>query len=295
MEGLIVKNVSNLYEVLCKDKIFFCGGTGKLKQEGKILVGDKVVFDALEENKGIIKNVFNRKNFFVRPPVANIDILLIVISPVPKPDFYLVDKLVLLCLVNNIKPVICINKSDILSKEQMQEIKEQYKATVKNIVFVSAKDKSNLETLKKLLKNKLTAIVGQSAVGKSSIINALTGENIKVGELSTKVQRGKQTTRHTQLFIYEDLKLIDTAGFSSFEVFLDYKTLGLLYPDFSDHINNCKYTLCSHTGEGETECAIKRGVKNGKINLQRYQRYVTLYKELKDGKALKINLKNPER
>lgn len=295
MEGIVVKNVSNLYEVLCKGKMFFCGGTGKLKQEGKILVGDKVAFDVLEEGRGIIKSVLKRKNFFIRPPVANIDILLIVISPVPKPDFVLVDKLLLLCATNNIKPIICINKSDILSKEQIQDYKDQYKAAVKNVVFISAKDKANLEALKKLLKNKLTAIVGQSAVGKSSIVNALTGENIKTGEVSLKSQRGKQTTRHTQLFLFENLKLIDTAGFSSFEIALDYKTLGLLYPDFSDYINDCKYTLCSHTGEGEAECAIKRGVKNGIINQQRYERYVYLYKELKNGKALKINLKNPER
>ncbi len=295
MEGLVIKNISNIYTVNSKGCFFDCLGSGKVKQDGKILVGDKVIFDDLGSGKGVITQVCARANSFCRPPVANIKNLLIVISPIPEPDYYLVDKLVIFCLINRIKPIICVNKDDIVTDEFKSSIISQYKDVVKNIVFVSAKTRAGLDSLCKLLKNKITSLVGQSAVGKSSIANALLGTSIIVGDVSTKTGRGKQTTRHTELYVNGDILLIDTAGFSSLDIELSYENLALLYPDISKYVGRCKYHMCSHTNEGTKDCFVKQMVACGKIDKNRYDRYVKLYRELKDGKPQKINMKNATR
>lgn len=295
MKGLVIKNISNAYEVLANGKKYLCSGVGKVKSNAKILVGDNVQFVILEEGKGSIEEICERKNVLVRPPVANIDILVITISKKPSADLMLVDKLIIFCLENNIKPVICVAKDDLFTEKDRKEILSQYKDVVKNILFVSAKEKSNLESLIKLIKNKVTVFAGQSAVGKSSLINALTNSNIEVGEISEKTQRGKNTTRHIQLYFYNNLKIMDTVGFSSFDISIKSDDLALYYPDFEKYMHNCKYPMCTHTKEQENVCNIKKMVKEGKIDSRRYERYVKLYNEMKDGKPQKINLKNPTR
>lgn len=295
MKGLVIKNISNAYEVLANEQKYLCSGVGKVKSNTKILVGDNVDFVVLEEGKGSIEKVYERKNVLVRPPVANIDVLVITISKTPMPDLMLVDKLIIFCLENNIKPIICVTKDDLFTEKDRKDILSQYKNVVKNIVFVSAKENNNLDALIALIKNKTTVFAGQSAVGKSSLINALIGEHIEVGDISEKTQRGKHITRHIQLYFYNNLKIMDTVGFSSFDISIKSDDLALYYPDFEKYMHDCKYPMCKHTGEQESVCNIKKMVKAGKIDSNRYDRYVKLYNEMKDVRPQKINLKNPAR
>lgn len=295
MKGLVVKNISNEYEVFAYNKIYSCVGMGKLKNNGIIKVGDKVEFEKLDKEKltGRIISVLPRKNNLIRPPVANIDLLGIVVSKSPTPDFMLIDKLILFAFINNITPILCVNKDDINNIADREYILSQYKNVVKTIIFVSAKTSYGVAELKNVIKNKIIAFAGQSAVGKSSLINAIMGEKILTGDLSEKTQRGKHTTRHCQLYFKNDIKIMDTAGFSNFNIDCDYHNLALLYPDFP--LNKCRYNMCTHTKEDERDCFIKQLVKSNIISQDRYNRYLKLYNELKNGKPQKINYKRKEK
>ena len=255
-------------------------GRKKFKDSG-LYVGDYVDFD---ETELVINKVFERKNKLIRPPVANVTQVLIVIAPKPKPDFYLVDKIIVKCLSVGIKPILIINKCDILSAKLEQNILEQYTA-VCDILILSTRQNVGIDLLKEKLVNNLNVFTGQSAVGKSSIINTLVpNRHSQVGELSKKIERGKNCTRHSEIFNIDDnTQIVDTPGFSVLDMDgIDSKTLCDYYPDFLAFQKDCKYNTCVHIGESETNCAIKRAVSNGQINKQRYSRYCELYQQLKD-------------
>lgn len=248
----------------------------------RILVGDNVYIEPNEYDKGkyIITKVGERKNNIPRPPLANIDKLLIVIAPRPEPDLTLVDKLIIYCMINNIEPIIVLNKSDIASKEFVEDIKSQY-YFVKTFV-ISAISGSGLNDLKTELKGAFSALCGQSAVGKSSFLNAIIPNiNLDTQGLSRKIDRGKHTTRVNELYIYEDIMIADTPGFSSLELLdLEYKQLPLFYPEFDEYLDKCRYLDCSHIKEGK-DCVIVGAVDKGLINKSRYDRYCNLYAKLK--------------
>lgn len=255
---------------------------GKLKQDGKVLVGDRVEFDVLKSSQGCISKVLERDNVLVRPPISNIDNLVIMFATRPQPDFVLIDKLVLTCLVNDIKPIICVNKIDLIDDKTLQNIHDQYDDVVLDVVCISAKTGKNIDSLLKLMKGKTTALAGQSAVGKSTLLNALTGgEFAKTGDISQKTNRGKHTTRHTQMYeIQKDTYVCDTPGFSMLNLNgITYDNLCYYYPDFNEF--ECKYTGCSHTKESSKDCGVKQAVFEGKINLERFERYQKIYEELK--------------
>lgn len=278
--GTVLKKQADIFTVeLSAEATIDCVARKNLKKEG-IFVGDKVFLD---EDDAIYK-LEKRKNVLIRPPVANIDRMFIVVAPIPKPDLYLLDKLILFCKVKGIEPVICINKSD-LDANLCEKLAIIYKKIAK-VVICSTLDESVLE-LKKLIKG-VCALAGQSAVGKSSIINALKGENLaEVGTFSKKIERGKQTTRTVQLFKFGRNKyLADTAGFSK----LDERLLGLsfdeikaYYPEFIEFAGQCKYKSCPHTHS--KDCAVTKAVRDGKINEIRYKNYVKMVEIVK-------NLKN---
>ena len=171
-------------------------------------------------NNYVITKVLPRKNELIRPKVTNIDQLLIVVSPVPKPDLMLVDKLIINCFINNIEPILVINKSDITSSQQIEDLKEQFEQVVKKIIVVSALKQNNIQELKSVLQNKTSVFAGQSAVGKSSLLNAIDPQiNQATNILSKKVERGKHTTRECTIFVLENNILIaDTPGFSMLEL-----------------------------------------------------------------------------
>lgn len=276
MKGLVVVKNANLFEVECENQKYSLKPSGKTKAGG-IFVGDQVEFG---EN---ITKVLKRKNLLIRPPVANIDKMFIVFAPAPKPDFVLVDKMIIYCHLNDIEPVLVINKSDLCNEEFIDNIKKSYEKHYK-ILILSAKNK-NLQNLEKEIKG-ICVLAGQSAVGKSSIINALfKKENLaEVGSLS-KIERGKQTTRLVKLYKVGEGYLADTAGFSlldlSFVGNIDFAELASYYPDFLQGRAKCKYRSCSHEGG---DCGVIANVKNGNISKMRYQNYLKILEELKASK-----------
>lgn len=254
----------------------------KTAKKIRIVVGDKVKIMENEYDVGkyIIYDVFPRLNSIPRPPLANIDKLIIVIAIKPEPDLLLVDKLIIYCMINKIEPIIVINKSDIATSDFITNIQMQY-YFLKTIV-ISSKNKTNISELSNYIKGKICAVCGQSAVGKSSLLNALI-PNIQLDtqELSEKINRGKHTTRVNELYLYNDLIVADTPGFSNLELNIDYKELQYYYPEFEPFLGKCRYIDCSHIKEGK-DCLLVEKVENGEINKERYSRYIDLYNKLKE-------------
>lgn len=281
MEGIVVKKIADLFTVRIGSEFFVCKPRGNLKQDG-IFVGDKV--EILKCDKiFVIEKVMPRKNLLVRPPISNLDQLLIVVSPIPKPDFYMVDKLLLFAYSYGIEPIIIVNKQD-LSDELNDYISHAYFFVEK--VYCSAKDGQSLNKLKPLLENKISSFAGQSAVGKSALVNALCGENkVLEGLLSERIERGKNTTRHCEIYTIGKMMIADTAGFTSLDETLlpiPYYELALYYPDYVPYKNECKYTTCMHYGESSKDCKIKQLVLSGKLDKERFLRYKTIYKNLEE-------------
>lgn len=279
MKAVVIKKQADTFTASTPEGDFVFTPRGNLKKDG-VFVGDNVIVNMQEKT---IEKVLERENLLVRPTVANLSQLVIVVAPVPKPDFGVIDKLLLFCYLNDIEPVLCVNKLDILPAEEKQIIEKTYKNVCK-IVFVSAKEKINLEEIKNVLKNHISALTGQSAVGKSELLNAIyKPATAEVGELAKKVARGKHTTRHSELFKLEDNTfLADTPGFSRLdEKFLnvEYFNLRYYYKDFLLFHSNCKYSSCSHTNE--QDCAVKQAIKDGKIAETRYEGYIKAYEILK--------------
>ena len=273
MRGLILKKNADKFTVELNGKPFVMSARN-LKKDG-IFVGDKV-----ECKNDVIEKVLERKNILVRPPLANVDTMIIVVAKEPKIDFLLVDKLLVFCTVKGIKPILCINKSD-LSESFVRDVEKIYKDVV-DIVSISTLDKSVLN-LKKYIKG-VTALAGQSAVGKSSIINALLGKEIAViGDFSKKVMRGKQTTRLVELYdLGNENYLADTAGFSKLSeelLIVNENELKDYYPDFIKYAHMCKYKSCQHLKL--VDCGVVKAVSDGKISKIRYENYKILRENIK--------------
>lgn len=270
MKGLVLKKQSTLFEVQCGEGKLLCSARGNLKKEG-IFVGD---FVEVNQNERNIESVCNRKNCLIRPPISNLDKMFIVISPKPKPDFYLVDKLLLFCVLNDIEPLLCLNKVDI-DNNFAEEVKKIYQ---KDFEIVECSAKLNMtDDLKKSIKG-ICAFAGQSAVGKSSLINSIFGKQLEdVGDFGKRVERGKQTTRVVSLYPFGDGFIADTAGFSQLDerlIDVDERELSRYYPDFYPYVNECKYQTCEHISD--KDCSVCKAVEKGAISKIRYQNYLKL-------------------
>lgn len=281
MVGKIMKAISGFYYVECEGKVYECRAKGILKKNNITpLVGDFAEFEILSEVEGNVLGVVNRKNSLIRPPVANVDLAIIVVAlKTPEPSLFFIDKQLIFLSKNNIQPLICLNKSDL---EEGRKIKEIYEKIGCKVLFTSAKEKQGIEELKLELNGKTAAFVGNSGVGKSSLTNLLIDEKrMEEGNLS-KIERGKQTTRHSELLrLYDNTYIIDTPGFSSFEVSdIDSKELVFQFSEFMQYIADCRYDDCTHVGE--SECGIKHALSEGKISESRYESFVTLYQKLKE-------------
>lgn len=258
---------------------------GNIKRKNGILVGDLVEVE-VSYDRYMIKKILPRKNSLIRPPVANIDNLVIVVSlSTPSPDFFLLDKQIVLAKFKDILPIIVINKIDLnisdITNKDLSYIKNVYGNLGFQIIEVSAKNNIGIDVLKENLHNKISAFSGNSGVGKSSIINEIFGTNSLTFEVAKKTNRGRHTTKHVKIYKNEDMYVLDTPGFSSYELYdIEYKELKNYYPDFLEC--KCDYLDCSHVFENEKVCGVKKAINDGRIDKNRYDRYVELFKKLKD-------------
>ncbi len=275
----VIKCESNLFAVDAGGEIKLCNARKKIKKSGEIMVGD---FVSIEESEGaaVLENVLARKNCLVRPYVANIDQIIIVAAPVPQIDYFLIDKLIINAHKQKLDIVLCLNKNDI-SASELEKLKAQYSKSVQDIVCISAKN-GEMQELYKILKGRLSCFAGQSAVGKSTITNALLkNEKQAVGDLSVKSMRGKNTTTSAEIIVLDnDTYIIDTPGFTMLDIFdIDYRELDLYYPEYVEIAADCRYHRCTHTSE--PECFVRESVEAGGLSKERYERYKIMFNELK--------------
>ncbi|MBE6160004.1 MAG: ribosome small subunit-dependent GTPase A [Lactobacillales bacterium] len=270
MQGRIVKLISNDYTVLSDNKTYVCKSRGLFRNKNiKPLVGDLVIFD--EENNYILE-VLPRTNSLVRPPVSNIDQALIVSNVKPTFDTNLLDKLLCIIEYNNIKPIICFTKLDLLNEEELIHI-NKYISYYKKIgyqVFVN----TEIEEIKKIFKDKITVFTGQTGAGKSTLINNIdTNFNILTGEISKALGRGRHTTRHVELHNVCGGLVADTPGFSDVD-FYDMKKEDIRdnFIEFNDYKENCKFRDCMH--QNEQICEVKKKLEENEIIKSRYENYL---------------------
>lgn len=242
------------------------------------------------DKHGFIEEIDDRKNEMIRPPVANIDNLVIVLTAFkPKPDLLLVDKLILQAEKNMAEPIICLNKTDVALAEAADDLKRQYKAY--DLIEVSARTESGIYELKEILKGKTSAFAGQSAVGKSSLLNVLgEGFDLKTDDMSKKTSRGKHTTRQTQLMYIAQIEayVMDTPGFSIFDaVEIEEAELASYYREFAPYTADCRFLSCQHLNE--PDCAVKRAAEAGDVHPDRYERYIQILNKLKEMREKKYD------
>lgn len=277
MTGIIIKGVGGLYSVRCESGIAECRARGLFRKKNiKPMIGDCVTV----ENESITK-IKERKNFLIRPPVANVDNLVIVAAAAsPSPDFRLIDKMIINAEIAGIKPIICVNKTDLAA---CAEICGVYSSAGYPTVAVSAEENSGIDALLPYLRGKTTAFSGLSGVGKSSILNILTGGNMQTGAVSEKLQRGRHTTRHVELLELDGGGFVlDTPGFSTLEVTgIKAEELAAYFPEFETD-TGCRFKGCSHINE--PDCAVKEKLAEGKIAESRYKSYSEIYSTLKQVK-----------
>lgn len=288
MEGKIIKGIAGFYYVHTKsNKIYECKAKGIFrKNKIKPLVGDNVIIDILDEKeeKGNIISVLERQNELVRPAVANIDQALVIFAVAkPNPNFNLLDRFLIMMEKQNVKTIICFNKKDIATQKELELLKDTYIRCGYHIVFTSAKLEDGIDHIKELIKGRTTAVAGPSGVGKSSLINVLQPKALmETGAISEKIDRGKHTTRHSELIFIEDNSYImDTPGFSSLYIEdLEKEELKDYFPEFIEYQDGCKFQGCMHVNE--PKCMVKNALQEGKISRIRYNNYVEMFNELKD-------------
>lgn len=284
-KGRIIKGVGGFYYAVDDaGKEFTLRAQGKLRRgQQKPLVGDYIEFEPGKgKEEGWILELLPRKNVLVRPPVANLDALVITLAASdPQADLLLCDRLIVFARKNGIVPMIAVNKTD-EDTAFPQTMSDQYANSRVNVYSVSAKTAQGLGELKTALKGLTFAFAGQSGVGKSSLINALFDEMQETGDISEKISRGKNTTRFCRLIPLEcGGAALDTPGFSLLELdLMEPEKLASYYPEFETGGKECRFSPCFHASE--PDCAVKQKLFNGEISKERYERYIMLLNELKE-------------
>lgn len=284
IKGTIIKGIGGFYYVEADGEIYECKARGIFRKE-KItpLVGDTVQITVGDNNKNSIDVIFDRRNYFNRPPIANVDNLVIVSSTCePKPNTLIIDRLTAVAVHKNVRPIIVFTKDDLYSASEFSDI---YSSTGIDTFTVSNATGEGVDSLLREIAGSISVFTGNSGVGKSSLINSIAPEfSLETSEISQKLGRGRHTTRHVELYKIGEGFIADTPGFSS----LDFETndiirkeeLAACFPEFSDYLGTCKFTSCSHISD--KGCKIVEALSEGKIHPSRHESYVALYNEVKD-------------
>lgn len=278
LQGTVTKGIGGFYYVEAAGAVYECKARGIFRQKRITpLVGDFVTISVNDNAENTIDEIHTRKNFLNRPPVSNIDNLIIVISTVePKPNFLVADRLIANAEYKSIEPIIAVSKGDIASANAVKDVYAQ-----SGITLVDLNENGSIEELEELMKGKTTAFTGNSGVGKSTLLNRLdTTLNLSTAPISQKLGRGRHTTRQAELFKVCGGFVVDTPGFSSFEFekneIIPKTELAFCFREFRVYLDGCKFSTCSHTGD--KGCKICEAVADGKIGKTRHENYIALYK-----------------
>ena len=287
MQGKIIRGIGGFYYINAGNSIYECKAKGSFRKDGiRPLVGDDCIIDILDEKNRLanITSILPRHSEIIRPAVANVDQAMIIFAiSRPEPNFNLLDRFIIQISQKDLPCIIVINKMDLADDDQRREIEEAYVACGCKVVFTSVSNREGVEEIRKLIKGKTTTVAGPSGVGKSSMINLLqSAVKMQTGVLSDKIDRGKHTTRHSELIpIDEDTYILDTPGFSSLNLFdVSTDTLKDYYYEFEDYAAECRFLDCKHISE--PDCRVKKAVENGEVSRLRYENYLTLYRECKE-------------
>lgn len=290
MQGKIIRGIGGFYYVHAQDGcIYECRAKGIFRKEKiKPLVGDNVEISVLdpEEKTGNVDALLPRRNALIRPAAANVDQALVVFAAAsPKPNLNLLDRFLISMEQQDIPVTVCFNKTDLVSPEECRKLAETYAGCGCTVCFISVAHQEGIAQVRSLLEGKTTIVAGPSGVGKSSLTNALqSGVRMEVGEVSRKIDRGKHTTRHTELIVLsEGTYFLDTPGFSSLYLQgIEYEELKRFFYEFGDFEPYCRFQGCMHLNE--PDCAVKDALGQGKISASRYDNYVLLAQELKNAR-----------
>lgn len=291
MRGKIIRGIGGFYYIQTKSSgIIECKAKGVFrKQKKKPLVGDDVEIVLLSEKEsssgmavGNMTEIYERKNELLRPAVANVDQAVVIFSvSYPKPNLNLLDRFLLMMRMKNVPVVICFNKTDDGKTEELELLAQEYADCGCELYFTSAEDGTGLLEFTECLRGKTSVLAGPSGVGKSSLMRALFPEaSVEIGEMSSKIKRGKHTTRHSELFyLGNDTYVMDTPGFTSLELpEIKKEALKDFYEEFALY-TDCRFLSCVHVNE--PDCGVKQAVEEGKISKERYRNYKNFYEELK--------------
>lgn len=277
--GRIIKSLSGFYDVQTDHKVITCRARGHMRRGATPLVGDMVQI-SVEKGMGMLEKILPRRNSFVRPAVANLDLLVVFaanVNPVTEP--FLIDRVAAIAGDQEVPVCICVNKCDM---DPAENLASTYRSAGYTVIQTSAETGLGVEELRQILAGKFAAFTGNSGVGKSSILNALDPSlNLQVGEVSEKLGRGRHTTRHVQLYQVGEALIADTPGFSSFdtdqmEVILK-ENLQYAFPEFGRYLGQCQFRDCSH--RTEPGCAVTDALEAGQIGRSRYDSYLRLYEK----------------
>ena len=281
MTGRILRSMSGEFDVQTDHGVIICRGRGKLRRGADIPLAGDMVQITVERGRGMIERILPRKNHFVRPAVANVDILVVFaanVNPVTKP--FLIDRVAAIAGDQEVPVCVCVNKCDL---DPAQDLARIYRNAGFSVIQTSAETGDGVEELRQLLSGKLAAFTGNSGVGKSSILNRLCPDlQLATGEVSDKLGRGRHTTRHVQLYkLDEQTYVADTPGFSSFDTdqmdVILKENLQFAFPDFGPYIGTCQFHDCSH--RKEPGCAVRTALENGALEPTRYDSYLRLYEK----------------
>lgn len=281
MRGRIIKGVGGFYEVLTDEGVLVCKARGRFRNDGlKPMIGDLAEIAVQPDGDAAIEALLPRQNALLRPPVANIEQLVIVASASrPRPDWLLMDKLILQCSLLGVSPILVLNKLDERMDDTVKQFQDDYAGAFTTLCLSSVTGEG-LDALREALTGRVSCMAGQSAVGKSSLLNALIPSlALETGDLSRKTDRGRHTTRHAQLWPYMGGAVLDTPGFSLLALEqIEQRQLDAAYPEFGDAPASCRFADCSHISE--PDCAVKPLLESGALSAGRYQRYMDIYQEI---------------